>query len=363
MIGASPHSLLHVSNSSATVRECGQCAARCSGSDTCKSYECSKRELLCRMNGQAEPSTASAYRDFVFCSKEVAVLPELSSLPRSQSSARRLLQRHDGCEPCSRCEEGTKMRVSQRVADLVDKFDPSRREKENAENARSNALLLKISELAHAESRQLREMQSSKCNDEPNWIDPVSGSATCSDWKGFDCIANFGAHFSRPAVVIEKCRRTCGMCPPADEVTGQETVSAASTSDGSDTPEVTHIHVRRPGTIPPTQASADIRYVDVKSGQAFYGPANGQRVFKNPWETRYDDPFGFGKREREKERKAREEWNKFDSFLQLQRQGGVEKANAEAEDMVRLRRQGLLAGWMQRLPPLVYRENHWFKRR
>ena len=146
------------------------------------------------------------------------------------------------------------------------------------------------------------------------------------------------------------------MCTPVDTVTGHKSETASP-------PDATSAATRRDARAP-APAPTVIRYIDVKSGQAFYGPAaGGQRVFKNPWETRYDDPFGFKENAILEEKKARREWDKFDSFMKLQRRGGVEKANAEAEDMVRLRRQGLSTAWIRKLPPLVYRENHWFKKR
>ena len=51
----------------------------------------------------------------------------------------------------------------------------------------------------------------SSCTDQPGWHDPVQGSATCSEWEGFDCHVGFQG-YSLPAVVLEACPVTCGTC-------------------------------------------------------------------------------------------------------------------------------------------------------
>ncbi len=119
---------------------------------------------------------------------------------------------------------------------------------------------------------------------------------------------------------------------------------------------------------PPTATTATpsklIRYVDIKSGQAFYGPAKGgQRVLINPWENRYDDPFGFKDIAMIQLGKQRKEWDKFDSFIKHQKEikpEGVLQANNRAEEMVKIRRQGLRD--LGSLSPLIYHENHWRKK-
>ena len=113
----------------------------------------------------------------------------------------------------------------------------------------------------------------------------------------------------------------------------------------------------------PTERASQVkRYVDIKSGQVFYGPAKGgQRVYKNPWENRYDDPFGFTADAKIQFAKTRKEWDHFDAFIKRQKAGGVLQANAKAEKMVRQLKQGLRRPWMGNLSPLIYRENHWFK--
>jgi hypothetical protein len=218
--------------------------------------------------------------------------------------------------------------------------------------------------------------QADTCADEPHWVDPVGGKATCGDWDGFDCSLDFGNEYSPPAIVKAKCPRTCGLCPPeAPAGQGAEPADRSSSSIPA-IPNAVRIssspHVaaasRVPSPTPAPPAPTVVRYVDGKSGEVFYGPFSadgqgGQRVFKNPWENRYDDPFGFKVSAMIQEGKARKAWSKFDSFIKLQKPDGVEQANAQAYDLVATRRHGLSSDWMRRLPPLVYRENHWFKKR
>jgi len=106
------------------------------------------------------------------------------------------------------------------------------------------------------------------------------------------------------------------------------------------------------------------RYVDIKTGQVFYGPAKGgQRVYKNPWENRYDDPFGFKTSAIIQTKRTEQEWDHFDDFIKTQKAGGALEANAKAEDTVRSLKKGLQRPWMGNLSPLIYRENHWFKQK
>ncbi len=323
-----------------TVLECSQCADQCSQNASCKSYECSKAMLQCVHNSEAQPMTPAGHKDFDFCSKESAVLPELSK----QGAGRHLLQDEGGCD-CSRCQDGTESMYSllkDRVAALA------------RQELRQRALLKDLSDA---------------CADAPNWVDPVGGKATCGDWDGFDCSLDFGDQFSPPAIVKVKCPRTCGLCSAeAPEDQGAEAADRSSSSIPnadpiSASPQAPAASPAPPSPTPAPPAPTVIRYVDGKSGEVFYGPAHGgQRVFRNPWENRYDDPFGFKESAIIQEAKARKEWSKFDAFIKLQKPDGVEQANAQA-DVVATRRPGLSSDWIRRLPPLVYRENHWFKKR
>ena len=51
-----------------TVAYCDDCAAKCTSTPNCKSYECSHIELKCNLNSAADP-TRAAYGDYDFCTK------------------------------------------------------------------------------------------------------------------------------------------------------------------------------------------------------------------------------------------------------------------------------------------------------
>ena len=54
------------------VSSCDECAAKCSSTSNCKSYECSHSALKCNLNSAADPSQYfdTGYGDYDFCTKE-----------------------------------------------------------------------------------------------------------------------------------------------------------------------------------------------------------------------------------------------------------------------------------------------------
>ena len=54
------------------VSSCDECAAKCSSTSNCKSYECSHSALKCSLNSAADPSQYfdTGYGDYDFCTKE-----------------------------------------------------------------------------------------------------------------------------------------------------------------------------------------------------------------------------------------------------------------------------------------------------
>jgi hypothetical protein len=164
---------------------------------------------------------------------------------------------------------------------------------------------------------------------------------------------------------------TTGSSAPADAVSSAATDSATShsvpahttTNSGHTTSHNLPAHTNK-GQTDTNRGHALNRYVDIKTGQVFYGPSKGgQRVYKNPWENRYDDPFGFKTSAIIQTKRTEQEWDHFDDFIKTQKAGGVLEANAKAEDTVRSLKKGLQRPWMGNLSPLMYRENHWFKQK
>jgi len=51
------------------VHNCNECSKLCSDRDDCLSYECSKTELKCNLNSDADPLVTKAVRDYAFCTK------------------------------------------------------------------------------------------------------------------------------------------------------------------------------------------------------------------------------------------------------------------------------------------------------
>merc|ERR1711902_297068 len=51
------------------VPTCNKCAKLCSDRDNCLSYECSKTELKCNLNSDADPLRTKAHKDYAFCTK------------------------------------------------------------------------------------------------------------------------------------------------------------------------------------------------------------------------------------------------------------------------------------------------------
>merc|ERR1719445_1046283 len=69
------------------VTNCNHCAAKCWSDGNCSSYECSPTELKCNLNTGRNP-TAPAYKDYVFCTKNICAsgyhcMPYFSSGPYS----------------------------------------------------------------------------------------------------------------------------------------------------------------------------------------------------------------------------------------------------------------------------------------
>ena len=52
---------------------------------------------------------------------------------------------------------------------------------------------------------------SGACEDDKNWRDSKHREKGCSVWKAYDCSKPFDG-WDPPATVMEKCKRTCGLC-------------------------------------------------------------------------------------------------------------------------------------------------------
>merc|ERR1711902_133226 len=69
-IGDTPGSgIVDGAGSAQQVPTCNKCAKLCSDRDNCLSYECSKTELKCNLNSDADPLRTKAHKDYAFCTK------------------------------------------------------------------------------------------------------------------------------------------------------------------------------------------------------------------------------------------------------------------------------------------------------
>ena len=63
---------------------------------------------------------------------------------------------------------------------------------------------------SNAHSSHGRLVPHAVCKDDTHWQDS-KGCGACSDWDGYDCAKAFGG-CDPPAVVQEKCKKTCNLC-------------------------------------------------------------------------------------------------------------------------------------------------------
>jgi len=113
----------------------------------------------------------------------------------------------------------------------------------------------------------------------------------------------------------------------------------------------------------PTQGPPLVHAYDSKTGKVFSGPDTEGRYNKDKWEGATEDPFGFRKKARIWQEQQDQAKADFDGFVrQHESKEYVDAAKKALQVSQRKTDEIAFHGWKGRLPPLIYRDNHWLKK-
>ncbi len=100
-----------------------------------------------------------------------------------------------------------------------------------------------------------------------------------------------------------------------------------------------------------------------ETGKSFSGPDTEGRYNKDKWEGPTEDPFGFRKKARIWQQQQDAEKKKFDEFIKQHEDAEYIDAAKRAIEVAKRKSNKVIEGdWQGKLPPLIYRDNHWFKK-
>ena len=134
---------------------------------------------------------------------------------------------------------------------------------------------------------------------------------------------------------------------PAEPTASQESESSSPAEPTADAPAG-----------PPA-----VHAYDSETGKAFSGPDTEGRYNKDKWEGPTEDPFGFRKKARIWREQKEEDKKKFDEFIKQHEDVEYVEAAKKAAQIAQRKSNKVIEGdWQGQLPPLVYRDNHWFKK-
>jgi hypothetical protein len=113
----------------------------------------------------------------------------------------------------------------------------------------------------------------------------------------------------------------------------------------------------------PAEGSSVVHAYNSETGKAFSGPDAEGRYNKDKWEGPTEDPFGFRKKARIWQQQQDAENKKFDEFIKQHENAEYIDAAKRAIEVAKRRSNKVMKGdWQGKLPPLIYRDNHWFKK-
>ena len=117
----------------------------------------------------------------------------------------------------------------------------------------------------------------------------------------------------------------------------------------------------------PAEASAEgspvVHAYNSETGKAFSGPDAEGRYNKDKWEGPTEDPFGFRKKARIWQQQQDAENKKFNEFIKQHENAEYIDAAKRAIEVAKRKSNKVIEGdWQGKLPPLIYRDNHWFKK-
>ena len=102
---------------------------------------------------------------------------------------------------------------------------------------------------------------------------------------------------------------------------------------------------------------------DVETGKVFSGPDTDGRYNKERWEGPTEDPFGFRKKARIFKEKQDESKAKFQEWIKEHDDAEYINAAKNAADVAQRKDDEIAQhAWRGKLPPLIYRDNHWRKK-
>ena len=151
---------------------------------------------------------------------------------------------------------------------------------------------------------------------------------------------------------------------PADENVDVFDASETAAPEAAEQPAETPADSAVESPQPPAPGPPLVHAYDSSTGKAFSGPDTEGRYNKDKWEGSTEDPFGFRKRARIWKEKREEAQAKFDSFIK-EHDADTEYINAlkkAAEVSQRKTDEMIHTDWKGKLPPLIYRDNHWLQK-
>ena len=149
---------------------------------------------------------------------------------------------------------------------------------------------------------------------------------------------------------------------PVPEVPAAPETESPLVADETASPSVPDAPAASP-VVAPVSSPIVVQDYDPKTGKTFSGPDIHGRYNKDKWEGPTEDPFGWRKEASRKQGQESADYKKAHQVFQRQGDTGYINAIQQGSRTSKRKSDDLTdADWKGKLPPLAYRDNHWFKK-